>query len=291
MEDEIKKLLRASRMLEVGKNNILLHNFINLSVFFLLLCLFLITCLASVTYIPVAIISPVLFGLLFFCFFILVVHEGSHLMFLISTNIKKKRWLNRVFSYPVAALSFQDYIEDWEVGHLEHHRNPTRGGASQDPQNCPGFIHEKIELKREVIKLFLKPGYAFLKQNSCIEMSARFLKRRIALGCFAWGGLLIIDVLFFEWWLIIPQIFSSNVTMALNLIKVSLEHGGENIKQSNIYFRSRSSLFFGRFVLMPMNISLHFEHHLNMHVPWYSLHKFYCETKKNCSAKTLSMIH
>ncbi len=257
----------------------------------MLLTLFFATCVFSLESKTLLIISPIIYGLLFFSFFILVVHEGSHLMFLVTKNIKVKKYLNRGFSYPIAALSFQDYVEDWELGHLEHHRNPIKGDKRPDPQNCPDFIHDKSELRQEIIKIFTKPGYAFFKQNSCVKMNRKFLVKRVLLGIAAWGVLLAINAVFFKWWLIIPQVFSANITMSLNLIKVTMEHGGDSLTQERIYLRSKSSRFFGDGVLMPMNIALHFEHHLNMHVPWYRLKKFYQLTRKNSSKELLDMVH
>ena len=87
-----------------------------------------------------------------FSFFILVVHEGSHLMFFVTKNIKLKKYLNRMFSYPIAALSFQDHIEDWELGHLEHHRNPIKGDVKPDPQNC--LVGTRQEKRKRVFVAF-----------------------------------------------------------------------------------------------------------------------------------------
>ena len=106
MEQELKKLLRWSRSIEVSKTPVFIHNFINLGVFALLLVLFYLTCWVSEVSLVALVISPLFFGLLFFSFFILVVHEGSHLMFIVTKSIKLKRMLNRILSYPIAALSF-----------------------------------------------------------------------------------------------------------------------------------------------------------------------------------------
>ena len=132
MEQELKKLLRWSRSIEVSKTPVFIHNFINLGLLTVLLIMFYLTCWVSEVSVVGLVISPLLFGL-FFSFFILVVHEGSHLMFVVTKNIKLKRLLNRIFSYPIAALSFQDYLEDWENGHIEHHRNPVFWGRSPRP--------------------------------------------------------------------------------------------------------------------------------------------------------------
>ncbi len=291
MEQELKNLLRWSRELEVGKSSPFLHNFINLSVLTGVIAAYTITCILAVKSSFVLIISPIVFGVIFFTLFILVVHEGSHLMFLIHKKVRLKRFLNRLFSYPIAALSFQDFKEDWEHGHIEHHRYPIRGNGRPDPQNCPEFIHDKNGLKKEIRKIILVFGYAFFKQNSCVSMNKKFLVRRLSLGFLAWFSLLLINIYFFKWWLIIPQLFSSNVAMILNIIKVSMEHGGDNQTQDNIFLRSKSSVFIGDKFLMPLNISLHFEHHLNMHVPWYRLPAFYQKTKRSCSNELLSIVH
>ena len=208
MEQELKNLLRESRVLEISKVNKTTHNFINLAVFVGLSISFAVLSHLCTDLPFVLILSPIFFGIIFFSYFILVVHEGSHLMFLVTENIKTKRFLNRLFSYPVAALSFQDYIEDWEHGHLEHHRNPIHGEKRPDPQNCNEFIHEKKSLYKEIFKILTKPGYAFLKQNSCVKMDKKFLVKRLLLGSLAWGSLFLLDVIFFEWWIIIPQVFS-----------------------------------------------------------------------------------
>lgn len=291
MEQELKKLLRWSRSIEVSKTPVFIHNFINLGLLTVLLAIFYLTCWVSEISVVALIISPLLFGLLFFSFFILVVHEGSHLMFVVTKNIKLKRLLNRIFSYPIAALSFQDYVEDWEKGHIEHHRNPVFGGDRPDPQNCPEFIHDQSGLKREIKKILLVAGYAFFKQNSCVSMDKKFITKRVLLGIAAWSSLLLFNSIFFSWWLIIPQLISANVTMILNLIKVSMEHGGVNQNQDNPSLRSRSSVFFGDKIIMPLNIALHFEHHLNMHVPWYRLPTFYQFTKENSSRELAQLVH
>lgn len=291
MEQELKNLLRWSRAIEIGKSSPIAHNFINLSVLLLLITLYLLTCIFSQSSLIVLTVSPLIFGLIFFSLFILVVHEGSHLMFLVHKSIKMKRLLNRIFSYPIAALSFQDYVEDWEIGHIEHHRYPIRGNDRPDPQNCPDFIHDRNGLKREIRKILTVFGYAFFKQNSCVAMNKKFLFKRVLLGVLAWSFLLIVNIYFFKWWLIIPQLFSSNVAMILNLVKVSMEHGGVNLKQDNIFLRSKSSVFMGDKLLMPLNISLHFEHHLNMHVPWYRLKNFYHKTNNSCSDELLGIVH
>lgn len=54
-----------------------------------------------------------------------------------------------------------------------------------------------------------------------------------------------------------------------------MEHGGGIGGEENRNFRSRTSLFPLRWLIMPLNISLHFEHHLNYNVPWYLLPSYH----------------
>ena len=53
-----------------------------------------------------------------------------------------------------------------------------------------------------------------------------------------------------------------------------MEHGGAIASHPSIHLRSRTSHFPLRRLLMPFNISLHFEHHLNSGIPWYELPRY-----------------
>ena len=68
-----------------------------------------------------------------------------------------------------------------------------------------------------------------------------------------------------------------HVIVALNHIKGALEHGGALGDHPNPFLRSRTTFFAGRWLVMPLNITLHFEHHLNYRVPWYSLPSYHQE--------------
>ncbi len=50
-----------------------------------------------------------------------------------------------------------------------------------------------------------------------------------------------------------------------------MEHGCGLAKQENPFLRTRSSFFYLRWLLLPFNISIHWEHHLVSAIPWYSL--------------------
>ena len=71
-----------------------------------------------------------------------------------------------------------------------------------------------------------------------------------------------------------------HVLTAWNLVKGALEHGGALRHERDPFFRSRTTLFFGRRALMPFNITLHFEHHLNFCVPWYDLPRYHRDVRR-----------
>ncbi|MEC9398025.1 MAG: fatty acid desaturase, partial [Myxococcota bacterium] len=70
-------------------------------------------------------------------------------------------------------------------------------------------------------------------------------------------------------------LMAMQILSALNEIKGALEHGGEVAFHPEPLLRSRTSLFPGRNLIMPLNISMHFEHHLNHTVPWYDLMNYH----------------
>jgi fatty acid desaturase len=212
------------------------------------------------------------YAILFFALYILVVHEASHQMFLITTNKKSTLLLNRLFAYPISALSFQDFYHSWERGHYLHHQKPIE---QDDPQNCPKFCSHGRELWRECLKTLFKFGYAFTKQSSCIHSNKKAIILGLVQGLAVWSLLAysLINLGYIK--VFLAMILSSNLTMVLNLIKVSMEHGGVTKERSDFITRSKSSTFTGRWLLMPLNISLHFEHHLNPSIPWYRLGSYH----------------
>lgn len=60
----------------------------------------------------------------------------------------------------------------------------------------------------------------------------------------------------------------------------SLEHGGPISREKNPFLRTRTTLSRWRVFLAPLNISYHFEHHLNPLVPWYNLKQYSKEIQK-----------
>jgi fatty acid desaturase len=74
------------------------------------------------------------------------------------------------------------------------------------------------------------------------------------------------------WWSMpVTWLLALHLVFILNEIKGATEHGSAIGLSGLRELRSRSSVMFGHNVFFPCNISVHFEHHLNMWVPWYRL--------------------
>lgn len=246
------------------------HNLINLTVFSLVLGLIGLTFAAGawirpLYYVPAAI--PVL-GFAFFCLYVLVIHEASHGMFLLAKQSKTRQRLNRAFGWPVSIFFFTHYGKLWEVGHLEHHVRPIE---ETDPQSLNRITGPRLFL--EMALLMLVPGYVFIqrvfvraklqKEGSSWWVPPASLTVFGLIGAGLWVAI--------GWWVPLAMLMGLQMLSALNELKGALEHGGEIAFHPEPLMRSRTSLFFLRPFIMPLNISMHFEHHLNHTVPWYEL--------------------
>jgi len=267
-----KEVRQVGQKFSIQNSNMLLHNIVNLSIFFALIFLYIyLSKFASSLLVLDIIYSMMGFSLVFFGLFVIVVHEASHNMFLVHSDKKCQKVLNRFFAYPVSAMSFQDYQYSWETGHIKHHKEPL---ASQDPQNCPSFCLQGKELLKTIFQVLFVPGRAIDFQSNCISEKRNYDKGMI-LGVVAWIIIAASNYFFFNVWITLIQLIAINLTMIINLVKVSMEHSGSLKDETDIDLRSMSSFFFGRHILLPFNISLHFEHHLIMNIPWYNLMKFH----------------
>ena len=103
-------------------------------------------------------------------------------MFLIYSNKKNQKFLNRIFAYPISAISFQDYKFSWEVGHIKHHKEPL---TANDPQNCPSFCLQGRKLLMAIFQVIFVPGKAVDFQSSCIAEKNNY-DRGMVLGIIAW---------------------------------------------------------------------------------------------------------
>jgi fatty acid desaturase len=209
-----------------------------------------------------------------FSLYILVVHEATHRMYLFPLSFVS-RGINEFFPKFLVGLSFQSYDIAWKKGHFDHHQKPI---AEDDPQNCPRFCHTGLPLGREILKVLIVPGYAFKKQSSCQIQGIAWRE-----GVWSWAFILSVIAVIGNVTSLGVLLLGLNGAMALNLIKVALEHGGDVAARGDYRLRSRSSDFWGRSLLMPFHISLHFEHHYLPRVPWYQLLSLHRELRRKLS--------
>lgn len=211
-------------------------------------------------------------GWCYFGLLILVVHESSHGMFLVHGAARTRRALNHRCGV-VACVPFAiDFATHWEKGHLVHHRKPLE---ADDPQRLN--TRTGPEFWRLFWSLLLIPGFAFVerfmtKRNRTRGMGRgsamlRFLLFWLVAGVVTWHAVSPLGVLI--------ALCGLQVLSALNQLKGALEHGGTIGQHPNPLLRSRTTFLPFRWLLMPFNISLHFEHHLNATVPWYALPSYH----------------
>lgn len=211
----------------------------------------------------IAVVGWCYFGLL-----ILVVHEASHGMFLLHDKVQVRRRLNHV-SGILACVPFAiDFVKHWEIGHLVHHRRPLE---PDDPQRLN--TRTGPEFWKLFWSLLLIPGFAFIERFLTRRNRARGVGRGNSMWLFL-GFWTVVGT--FTWNLVSPlgvvvELCGLQVLSALNQLKGALEHGGPIGTNPNPLLRSRTTFLPLRWLLMPFNISLHFEHHLNATVPWYAL--------------------
>ena len=271
----IAEAIRAGQAWHFRKKVRWVHNLINLTAFAMVMTIATLGVLASNwvspwLYVPIA---GCVFGLVYFSMFILVVHEASHGMFLV---LDDRRWhlrLNRAFGWCCSIPFAVHYIKHWEEGHLEHHVRPLEPA---DPQQSNTLVGR--ELWKTVLMNAFIPCYLFLERT--VLRKRKFGKSTSS------KGVIVVFIIF--WAIVLPLIgwlvnpwasvalfWGLHTLSAWNHIKGSLEHGGAIGKEANPFLRSRTTFFPGRRLLMPWNITLHFEHHLNFCVPWYDMLRYH----------------
>ncbi|MFM7204344.1 MAG: fatty acid desaturase [Myxococcota bacterium] len=260
------------------------HNLLNLS----MLTLMLMSVLALVNtsrwlhpavYVPLVSLG---LGVVFFGLIILVVHEASHQMFIITQERQAAARWNRVAGWMVALPFAIHYGKHWEEGHQLHHLHPVE---PLDPQTRNLFTG------REFVRIFLLslliPGYVFLWNPNRQYREARWIT---PVNLLLWTAIVALTVQFLPWWSTLAYLGGIQTLGALNQLKGSLEHGGEVALHPNRNLRSRTSFFPLRWLIMPLNISLHFEHHLNYCVPWYELMNYHQALRPRVPIRLQSLI-
>lgn len=274
----IREAVVAGKKYSIKRKSPLLHNLLNLTLASTLLLIMCLVALASqrVSSWHYLLWAPWVFGWAYFTLFILVVHEASHGMFVTLQNSRWAAGLNRVAGTVVAVFFATDYKKHWEVGHLAHHVRPLE---PTDPQRHNALVGRALLLR--VVACLFVPGFLFFERTllRTRQSGGASSSSRGTLVAFAacWSVLLFFVTTFVSAEAALAMFLGIHVIVALNHIKGSLEHGGELRNNQNPFLRSRTTFFAGRWLLMPLNITLHFEHHLNYRVPWYSLPGYHRE--------------
>lgn len=276
-DSEFTLARQLARPYLIGAQKAWLHNTVNLSLTGLLLIFMIMLILAThyLSWVWALTLSPLLLGWAFFVAYILIVHEASHQMYLLPGRSRVLRILNHSLPRFLSALSFQSFEEAWEQGHAQHHQSPAH---QADPQNCPSFCMQGKNLLLAVLAVLFVPGQGLKKQASCTQQGSRHL-----LGLGAWAVIIAPLLYWYNTKAVVALILSIHVAMIFNLIKVSLEHAGRALEQNNLWLKSLSSDFPLRALVMPLNISLHFEHHLISRIPWYNLGPYHRELRGKLS--------
>lgn len=269
----LKAAIRAGQAFHLRDGERGLSNALNIAWLAALVCM-IYGCLAAASRIasaPVTLLASAGVGLGYFALFILVVHEASHGLFIALAGKRRTIVCNRAFGWMVCVPFAVHYFRHWERGHLTHHLYPLE---SCDPQQYNAL--SGVALGRRLLYLMV-PGSIVMQRHG-----ARARRKEHASSS---GALLAAAGLFWlasGWWVYLEMgghalfawLYGVQITGMLNQIKGALEHGGEVGREPNPYMRSRSNEFPLRHLLMPFNITLHFEHHLNFQVPWHRLQRY-----------------
>lgn len=282
----IKDVINISKKYHVKKQNILKHNLIN--IFSLSLLLFFTVLVIDLSFQANSVVEivaeGVCLGTLLFGLVILVVHEASHSMFLVSKNTNRQEALDLFFGRLFSCLIEAEFFDaGWKHNHNLHH---VHENETDDPQNY-NITTKGIFVKR--ILSYLIPGSIVIlpmrrKRNLFnidegnpyyhSKISKNELIAKILFLCF-WPSIGIVNWIMtdnFSYFFVI--LIAWHYLFIINEIKGTLEHGGQHAVEFYREFRSKTTLFLLRPVFLPFNISIHFEHHLNMRIPWYLLNKF-----------------
>ncbi len=272
----VRAAIASGNQLHYRKSNPYLHNALNISILSGLVIALIGVALAGAA-VPAALYIPIAgfaFGLLYFATITLVNHEGCHGMFVISKSRSRALFWNRFFGWTVCLFLAMHFRLDWEKNHHhDHHRRPIEDDG-------PIYKHIALgtELVTRCIKLILIPGYVLVldKQFTRADQVQTRASRRFCLPTMLFLRLLIaiVTTLTISWTVPVAMFLGVQILSATQHVKLALEHGGAIRFDENRLFRSRTSLFPFRWFLMPLNISLHFEHHLNYCVPWYNLPRY-----------------
>jgi fatty acid desaturase len=273
----IREAILAGQRYHIRTKRPLVHDALNLSVLAALFALLALVAWSGTVMDPriYLALAPFAFGMTYFAIFVLVVHEASHGMFFISKNRRLRDRVNRWAGWAVAVFFAVHYHRHWEVGHLEHHVRPLEPNDPQQHNTLTGK-----DLAKRLFACVFIPGFLFLERTVFRAKKAHGGKSASSKGVIVafvllWSTVLTLLTLELGAQVALSAFLGIHVIVGLNHIKGSLEHGGALRDHEDAFLRSRSTFFFGRWLVMPFNITLHFEHHLNYLVPWYDLVRYH----------------
>jgi fatty acid desaturase len=276
----IKEGIKLGNTFHYRQKNSLIHNSLNILVLLLILTaiaglFYLGTILSPWLYIPLATVG---FGWSYFMLFILVVHEASHNMFIALKNLQQAKSWNRFFGWLICIPFGVEYVKHWEIGHQIHHNYPVE---PHDPQNCPQTIYTSTKLFEYLAKVLLIPGYAIFRIDYACPAEREYGSNwwLTISSVLIWLSSIALETIYLSWQVAVAAFLGIQILIAFNTLKITMEHGGKIGQRDKFWLRSCSSFFPLRRLLMPFNISLHFEHHLNYCVPWYDLKKYHRQIK------------
>ena len=241
------------------------HNRINLGWTALMLTMWVgVAALSAVVPWPVYLpLATLFYGWWNFAMVILVLHEASHGIYLLSSDRKWAKKANRVAGWAVAGPLFTEYGEHWEKGHVEHHARPCEPNDPQDADPLTGARLYKMYAKIALIPL------SGLLLNPSSKYPGKL--RRTAIGLAFWLPVWAALALWVSPFASLALLLSTQVTMLFNWTKKAQEHGAGLAHEPDPILRSRTYFYPGSAVLSPFRINYHFEHHANPYVPWYLL--------------------
>ena len=223
--------------------------------------------LPPLVWLPLAVVT---YGCVYFSVNILVIHECSHSMFVLSRDRAKQKRMNRAIGRLAAMPFFTDYVNHWEKGHTVHHLRPCEPDDPQDNDPLTGPA-----LWRRYALLALVP-FSFVPFNPSRQYPGA--GRRALVGTLLWWvPLAAITGPTLGWHVIVAMLLGLHVTMILNWTKKAQEHGAGLAHEPDYMLRSRTYFYATAPVTSPFNINYHFEHHANFNVPWYDLPAYHAK--------------
>ena len=270
----MREVVTAGNDLHAMKKDPLWHNIINgISTFVLvlvsILTMMLSAALPPLLYIPIA---GVIFGVVYFSVNVLVIHECSHNMFVLSADRERSKRLNRAVGVFAGWLFFTDYLRHWEKGHTVHHLRPCEADDPQDRYPITGW-----ELYKRLLILALIP-LSFVAFNPSKQYPGQL--KRAAIGLAVWAPIVALTWVTFGWVVPAALVVGFQVVSILNYLKKAQEHGGGLANEPDRLLRSRTYFYPVAVIFSPFNINYHFEHHANFSVPWYSLPAYHKKARE-----------